>query len=113
MTLDEIKRFELESEKPVVYEETVINEVEKIQLVFSKFFRTSTDFSQLIIPSKQNNIYNMEEINKQARKDLIIANILSSKVVMMIEEEGERNFMNMHYQQMSLQRSRVRRRISQ
>lgn len=46
--------------KPVVYEETVINEIEKVQLMFSQFFSASTDFSDMQVPSKQANVYNIE-----------------------------------------------------
>lgn len=58
--------------KPVVYEETVINEIEKVRLMFSQFFSTTTDFSGMQVPSKHANIYNIEQINKESRKDIIL-----------------------------------------
>lgn len=50
--MDDIKAFEEEMEQPIEYEELVINEVEKIELLFCLFFTTTTDFSQLDVPGK-------------------------------------------------------------
>lgn len=92
--------------------EKEIDEVEQIRFLFSQFFKQTTDFSDLSVPSKHENIYNYDEINKSSRRDLIIQNILVLKVVMMIEEEGSRNLMNDRYQYTGLQRMQVRRRLS-
>ena len=62
VSLEQLQSYEYEMNKPVVYEETIINEIEKIQLVFAKFFVTSTDSSELDITQKRNNIYNISEI---------------------------------------------------
>jgi hypothetical protein len=71
--------------------------VEQIRNLFSQFFKTTTDFSDLDIQAKHDNIYNYDEISKSSRKELIIQNILTLKVVMMIEEEGSRNLMHNMY----------------
>ena len=61
------------------------------------FFTRVTDNTELVIPSKHENIYNQDEINKNSRKDLIVSIMLSRKVIMMIVEEGTCNFMNFKY----------------
>ena len=112
LALDDLQSFQRKLDKPIVYVENDIDEVEQIRFLFSQFFKQTTDFSDLSIPSKHENIYNYDEINKSSRKDLIIQNILVLKVVMMIEEEGSRNLMNDKYQHTGLQRMQVRRRLS-
>lgn len=112
LALGDLQSFQRKLEKPIVYVENKIDEVEQIRLLFSQFFKQTTDFSDLDIPSKHENIYNYDEINKSSRKDLIIQNILVLKVVMMSEEEGSRNLMNDQYQYTGLQRTQVRRRLS-
>jgi len=112
LSLETLQTFQNKLDKPIMYEENEIDEVEQIRLLFSQFFKQTTDFSDLNIPSKHENIYNYDEINKSSRKDLIIQNILVLKVVMMIEEEGGRNLMNDKYQNTGLQRTQVRSRLS-
>ena len=56
----------------------------------------------MAVPSKQANVYNIEQINKESRREIILQNILAAKVVMMIEEEGNRNFMSHNYQALHL-----------
>ena len=95
----------------MVYIPTEINEIEKIQLTFCKFFMSSTDSAGLEITQKVNNIYNLSEINSFANRELIIKNLLAAKVVMMQEEEGDSNQMHNPYQEQQAQRTRVRRRL--
>jgi ribosomal protein L11 methylase PrmA len=85
-------------QQPKIYEVTHIDEVEEVKLQFSKFFKQSTDNSHLNIPSKLDNIYNQDEINKNSRRDLIVSNLLARKIVMIYEEFGGKNFMNEKYQ---------------
>ena len=97
VTLEQLQSFEFEMNKPVEYNETTINEIEKIQLVFAKFFTGATDSSDLDIQPKKNNIYNMSEIQAFANRELIIKNLMAAKVVMMLEEEGDRNWLHYCY----------------
>ena len=70
--MDDLTAYQKKLHKPIIYEDTCINEVEQIRNLFSQFFKTTTDFSDLNIPSKHENIYNYDEINRSSRKDLII-----------------------------------------
>ena len=75
---------------PVVY----VDEVEQVRLLFSKFFRLSTDNAEFNIPSKLENIYNYEEFKHSGNKDLIASNYLLRKIVMMYQAEECRNFLH-------------------
>lgn len=75
---------------PVVY----VDEVEQVRLLFSKFFRLSTDNAEFNIPSKLENIYNYDEFKHSGNKDLIASNYLLRKIVMMYQAEECRNFLH-------------------
>ena len=64
---------------PIIY----VDEVEEVRLLFSKFFRLSTDNAELNIPSKLENIYNYDEFKHSGNKDLITSNYFLRKIVMM------------------------------
>ena len=74
---------------PIIY----VDEVEEVRLLFSKFFRLSTDNAELNIPSKLENIYNYDEFKHSGNKDLIASNYLLRKIVMMYQAEECRNFL--------------------
>ena len=54
--------MELEQEYPITH----IDEVEQIRLLFSKFFKATTNFTHLNVSSKVNNIYNQEALYKSS-----------------------------------------------
>mgnify|MGYP000856131936 CR=1 FL=1 len=86
--------MEIEGEYPLYK----IDEIERVRLLFSKFFVKSTDNSHLNIKAKFENIYDPGKVLKSSHKDLIVSILLQRKIVMMIGEEGHINFMNNLYQ---------------
>ena len=103
MTLNELKKYNDKINTPNKYEITHIDEVEELKIQFSRFFRQGTNNSDLIVPSKYDNIYNYDEIAQSTRKELIIKNLLARKVIMINGEEASKNFMHRQYQDLNLQ----------
>jgi len=79
-----------------------IDEVFQLKILFTSLWIKTTDFSQLNVPAKIANIYNMKEIEKNSRKKLIKKQTLAKKVVMMMEEKGSKNFYNIGYQDFTM-----------
>ena len=102
-TINELKKYVDKINTPGVYDITHIDEVEELKIQFSRFFRQGTNNSELFVPSKYDNIYNLDEIQQSTRKDLIIKNLLARKVIMMNGEEASKNFMHRNYQDLNLQ----------
>ena len=50
----------------MIYPITHIDEVEQVRLLFSKFFKATTDFRHLDVESKVMNIYNQGELYKSS-----------------------------------------------
>jgi hypothetical protein len=98
MKMETILKYKEKMEAPIFWVERYVDEIELLRLLFCRFFKKATNFSDLNVPSKHDNIYNKDEFEKSSYKKLITSILLSSKVVMMIEEEGARNFLNMSYQ---------------
>lgn len=102
-TILELRKYVDKINTPGEYEITHIDEVEELKIQFSKFFRQGTNNSELFVPSKYDNIYNLEEIQQSAKKDLIIKNLLARKVIMINAEEASKNFMHRDYQDLNIQ----------
>jgi hypothetical protein len=61
-TINELKKYVAKIDTPGEYEITHMDEVEELKIQFSRFFRQGTNNSDLIVPSKYDNIYNLDEI---------------------------------------------------
>jgi hypothetical protein len=74
-----------------------INEIEHLKRIYVYFFVEKTDFTQLFVPAKHANIYDIEDINKSSYKGLIISKTLNNKAIMMIEEGQAYNNNHIEY----------------
>ena len=107
-TILELKKYVNKINTHGVYEITHMDEVEELKIQFSRFFRQGTNNSDLIVPSKYDNIYNLDEIQQSTKKELIIKNLLARKVIMINGEEASKNFMHRRYQDLNLQWQRIK-----
>jgi len=92
--LADVRKFQKQMHEPKHYPVEYVDEVEELCLLFSKFFRLSTDNAEYNIRSKLENIYNFEEFERSGNKDLIASNYLLRKIVMMYHAEECRNFLH-------------------
>lgn len=83
--------------KPWEIPDSQIHEVVQLKRLFCNFFEQTTDFTQLFVPAKHENIYNIDEIHKNSHKSLIMKNTLNNKAVMMIEEGQSINIYSRYF----------------